>query len=58
MDEDSNAEQKTGQVYSSGKRNVFRLHLNEFSPGRRERSFHEEGLKTEKEREPTVERLV
>ena len=29
MDEDSSTEQKTWQVYSFGKRNVFRLHLNE-----------------------------
>ena len=29
MDEDSSTEQKTWQVYSLGKRNVFRLHLNE-----------------------------
>jgi len=29
MGEDSSTEQKTWQVYSLGKRNVFRLHLNE-----------------------------
>ena len=29
MDEDSSMEQKTWQVYSLGKRNVFRLHMNE-----------------------------
>ena len=29
MDEDSSAKQKTWQVYSFGKRNVFRLYLNE-----------------------------
>ena len=29
MDEDSSMEQKMWQVYSFGKRNVFRLHLNE-----------------------------
>ena len=28
MDEDSSTEQKTWQVYSFGKRNVFMLHLN------------------------------
>ena len=28
MDEDSSTEQETWQVYSFGKRNVFRLHLN------------------------------
>ena len=33
MDEDSSTEQKTQQVYSLGKRNVFRLHLNESSEG-------------------------
>ena len=31
MDEDSRTEQKTWQVYSFWKRNVFRLHLNESS---------------------------
>ena len=29
MDEDSSTEQKMWQVYSFGKGNVFRLHLNE-----------------------------
>ena len=33
MDEDSSAEQKTWQVYSFEKRNVFRLHLNESREG-------------------------
>ena len=33
MDEDSRMEQKTWQVYSFGKRNVFRLHLNESRKG-------------------------
>ena len=32
-DEDSSMEQKTWQVYSFGKRNVFRLHLNESRKG-------------------------
>ena len=50
MDEDSNMEQKTWQVYSLGKRNVFRLPLNESREGlcQREsrRSFHVDELKT------------
>ena len=33
MDEDSSMEQKTWQVYSFGKRNVLRLHLNESREG-------------------------
>ena len=33
MDEDSGMEQKTRQVYNFGKRNVFRLHLNESREG-------------------------
>ena len=33
MDEDSSTEQKTWQVYSFGKRNVLRLHLNESREG-------------------------
>ena len=49
-------------VYSLGKRSVFRLHLNESREGfcRRERgrSFHVDGPKTEKAREPAVENLV
>ena len=64
MDGDSSTDQKTWQVqvYSSGKRNVFRLDLNEsrqnFCRRGRGRSFHVDGPKTEKAREPTVERLV
>ena len=54
MDEDSNMKWKTWQLYSSGKRNVFRLHLIEsresFCQRRRGRSFHVDGLKTEKVR--------
>ena len=33
MDEDSSTGQKTWQAYSFGKRNVFRLHLNESREG-------------------------
>ena len=33
MDEGSSMEQKTWQVYTSGKINVFRLHLNESREG-------------------------
>ena len=33
MDEDSSMEQKTWQVYSFGKRSVFRLHLSESRDG-------------------------
>ena len=33
MDGDSSTEQKTWQVYSLGKRNIFRLHLNESRDG-------------------------
>ena len=33
MDEDEGTEQKTWQVYSLGKRNVFRLYLNESRRG-------------------------
>ena len=62
MDEDSSTQQKEWQVYSFGKRNVFRLHLNESREGfcRRERgrSFHVDGQKTEKAREPTMESLM
>ena len=62
MDEASNTEQKTWQVYSFGKRKVFRLHLNESSEGfcrrGRGRSFHVDRPKTERAREPTVESLV
>ena len=40
MDEDSSTEQKTWQVCSFGKRNVFRLHLNEqISMHKRRRGF-------------------
>ena len=58
MDKDSSAEQKTWQVYSYGKRNVFRLRLNESREGfcgRKGWSFHVDGPKTEKAPEPTVE---
>ena len=62
MDEDGSTEQKTWQVYCFGKGYVFRLHLNESREGfcqrRRGRSFHVDGLKTEKAREPTAESLV
>ena len=33
MDKDTGTEQKTRQVYNLGKRNVFRLDLNESSEG-------------------------
>ena len=50
MDEDNITEQKTRQVYSFGKINVFRLHLNDsregFSQRGRGRSFHVDGPKT------------
>ena len=62
MDKDSSTEQKTWQVYSFGKRHVFRLRLNEsrkgFGQRGRGRSFHVDGPKTEKAQEPTVESLV
>ena len=62
MDEDSSTEQNAWEVYSFGKRNVFRLHLNESREGfcRRERgrSFHVDRPKTKKAREPTVESLM
>ena len=62
MDKDISTEQKTWQVYNFGKRNVFRLDLNESREGfcwrGRGRSFHVDGPKTEKAREPTVESLV
>ena len=59
----SHTEQKTWHVHSFGKRNVFRLHLNESSEGfcqrgRRSTSFHVYGPKTEKAQEPTAESLV
>ena len=45
---------KTWQVYSFGKINVFRLHLNEsresFSQRGRGRSFHVDGPNTEEEK--------
>ena len=48
----------TWQVYSFGKRNVYRLHVNESREGScrrgRGRSFHVDGPKTEKARKPTV----
>ena len=60
MDEYGSMEQKTWEAYGFGKRNVFRLHLNESKEGfcRRGRSFHADGPKTEKAQEPTVESLV
>ena len=62
MDGDINTEQETWHVYNFGKRNVFRLHLNESREGfcrrGRRRSFHVDGPETEKAREPTVESLV
>ena len=62
MDEDSSMEQKMWQVYSLGKINVFRLHLNESREGlcqrARGRSFHVDELKTEKAQEPAVESLA
>ena len=55
-------EQKTWQVYNFGKRNVFRLDLSESREGfyqrGRGRSFHVDGLKTEKVWELTLESLV
>ena len=62
MDKDISTEQKTWQVYNLGKRNVFRLDLNESREGfcrrGRGRSFHVDGPKTEKALEPTVKGLV
>ena len=61
MDKDAR-NKKTWHIYSFGKSNVFRLDLNESREGfyRRGRgsSFHVDGPKTEKAREPTVESLV
>ena len=62
MAEDNNTEQKAWEANSFGKINVFRLHLNESREGScrrgRGRSFHVDGPKTEKGREPTVESQV
>ena len=62
MDKDISTEQKTQQVYNFGKRKIFRLDLNESREGfcwtGRGRSFHVDGLKTEKAREPIGESLV
>ena len=62
MDEDSSTEQKTWQVHSFGKQNVFRLHLNESREGfcRRERgrSLPVDGPDREKAREPRMESVV
>ena len=64
MDGDSSTDQKTWQVqvYSFGKKECFRLYLNEsrqnYCRRGRGRSFHVDGPKTEKAREPTVESLV
>ena len=56
MDEDSSMEQKTWQVNSFGNRNVFKLHSKESREGfflrGQGRSFHVDGLKTEKVQEP------
>ena len=61
IDEDSSMAQKTWQVSSFGKRNVFRLHLSESREGffqrGRGRSFLVNKPKTEKAQEPTMERL-
>ena len=55
-------EQKTWQVYNFGKRNVFRLDLSESREGfcrrGRGRSFHVDGPKREKVREPAVKSPV
>ena len=52
MVKDSGTEQKTWQVYSLGKRHVFRLHLKEsrkgFGQRGRGRSFHVDGPKNRK----------
>ena len=52
MDKDISTKQKTWQVYSFGKRNVFRLDLKESREGfhwrRWGRSLHVDGLKTQK----------
>ena len=62
MDEDISTEQKTWHVYNFGKRNAFRLDLNEprevFCRRGRGSSFHVDGPKTEKAREPAVKSLV
>ena len=61
MNKDISTEQKTWQVYNFGKRNVFRLNLNESREGfcrrGRGRSFPVDGPKTEETREPIVESL-
>ena len=53
MNEDSINKQKTWQVHSFGKINVFTLHLNDsregFSQRGRGRSFHVDGPETEEE---------
>ena len=53
---------KTWQVYWFGKRNVLRFELKESREGfcrkGRARSFHVQGLKTDKAQEPAVEILV
>ena len=62
MDEESSTERKPWQVYSFAKINLFRLRVNESREGfcrrGRGRSFHVDGPKTEKAREPTVGSLV
>ena len=54
MDENISEEQKIWQIYNFGKRNVFRLHLNEsrHGVGRRGRgmSLHVDGLEGEKKK--------
>ena len=61
MDKDARNE-KHGRSTILGKRNVFRLDLKEsrefFCRRGRGRSFHVDGPKTEKAREPTAESLV
>ena len=56
------AARKTWQVYNVGKRNVLRFDLNESREGfcrrGRGRSFHVDGQKIEKAREPTAQSLV
>ena len=56
------AARKTWQVYNVEKRNVLRFNLNESREGicrrGRGRSFHVDGQKTKKAREPTVKSLV
>ena len=61
MDKDAR-NRKHGRSTILGKISIFRLYLNESREGfwrrGRGRSFHVDGPKTEKAREPTVESLV